>query len=406
MNTGRPVRSLLWGLFALAVLIVCVWAAPGVCSLLLSAFIVAYVGAPPVVWLSRRMPRPLAAFLVLFATAILLIGIVVLVVPLVANEWKQFAQRLPDALTWLESTAVPWLEMQLGVTLPKTGADLVQPLRDNLSTIGSRIGTPLLQLAGKTFGGVIGVAGAIANALLIPVLAFYLLTHWGTMWPQLERLIPPRYVARVRELKDEIDVTLGGFVRGQLLVSSIIGVLQAIGLSIVGIDGAIVIGLLGGLLNLIPYLGVAIGLTLALLMAALEFGGWGPIIGVLVVFAIVQVLEGFVITPRIIGDKVGLSPVVVIIAILAGGEMFGFAGLLLAIPAAAVLRVALREATAAYRSSETYLAHRGAAAAGAAGAGRGAAPRTAEERSGVESRASSPASEARQPARRKRPRTP
>src|SRR5262245_6921389 len=266
MSAGRPLKSLLWGLFALAVIVLFVWAAPGVCSLLLSAFILAYVCAPAVLWLSRRMPRPLAAFLVLFGAFVLFIGIILLLVPLLASEWGQLAQRLPDALAWVESTAVPWLEMRLGVALPKTGADLVQPLRDNLSTIGSRIGTPLLQLAGKTFGGVIGVAGAIANALLIPVLTFYLLNHWGRIWPQLERLIPQRHVARVRELKDEIDVTLGGFVRGQLLVSAIIGVLQAIGLSIVGIDGAIVIGLLGGVLNMIPYLGVAIGLTLALLM--------------------------------------------------------------------------------------------------------------------------------------------
>jgi predicted PurR-regulated permease PerM len=354
MSTSRQLRSVAWGLVALALFVAFVWLAPSVCSLLLSGFIVAYVCAPVAVWLSRHMPRSLAAGLVLVGLAVVVVGIALLVVPVIVREWGRLAERLPEAFAYVQNVTIPWLETRIGFEVPDTGADLAQKVRDHLTTLGSRVGAPLLQLVGKTFGGVIGIAGAIANALLIPVLAFYLLANWGSIWPHIERLIPRDRVAYSTRLKEEIDAMLGGFVRGQLLVSAIIGTLQAVGLAIVGIEGGIVIGLLGGVLNLIPYLGVAIGLTLALLMAVLQFAGWAPIIGVLIVFAIVQVLEGVVITPRIVGDRVGLPPVLVILAILAGGEIFGFVGLLLAIPGAAVLRVVLREAVAAYRSSDTY----------------------------------------------------
>lgn len=365
-NTQR--RTLFWAAIAAVLTLLCIWRAPGTCSLLLASFILAYVCAPLVNALARRMPRTAAVAIVIAALAIFIGGIVVLLVPVVISQWARLAERLPQALAWVQDSLVPWIEARFGAEIPRTGNDAAQQLQENLSTIGSRIAAPLGQLAAKTFGGVIGVAGAIANALLVPVLTFYLLNRWGGIWPRVETLVPRRHLAKARELKSEIDTSLASFIRGHLTVSVVIGTLQAVGLSIVGIDGAIVIGLLGGILNLIPYLGVAIGLTLALLMAALEFSGWGPIIGVLIVFGVVQVLEGTVITPRIVGDRVGLSPLVVIIAILAGGEIFGFAGLLLAIPGAAVMRVVLREVIAAYRKSAAYTAATQPVTAGAAAA--------------------------------------
>jgi predicted PurR-regulated permease PerM len=349
-------RTLFWGGIAALLVVLCIWRAPGTCSLLLASFILAYICAPLVNWLGRRMPRTAAVIVVLAALAIFIVGIALLLVPVLISQWSRLAERLPQALAWAQGSLLPWVEARFGVEIPRSGTDLAQQLQMHLSTIGSRVAAPLGALAAKTFGGVIGIAGAIANALLVPVLTFYLLNRWSGIWPRLEGLVPRRHVPRARQLKSEIDTSLASFIRGHLLVSAIIGTLQAVGLSIVGIDGAIVIGVLGGILNLIPYLGIAIGLTLALLMAALEFSGWGPIVGVLIVFAVVQALEGTVITPRIVGDRVGLSPLFVIIAILAGGEIFGFAGLLLAIPGAAVLRVVLREVIAAYRKSAAYTA--------------------------------------------------
>lgn len=352
----RGRRAWWWLLAAVVLFVLFVVLAPGTCSLLGTAFILAYVCAPAVERLSRRMPRAAATATILLGVALLLIGTVLLLVPVVMDQWRRLAERLPQVVSWFNETLVPWVEAQFAIEIPETGQDLATILQGHFSTVGGKMASPLGQLVAKTFGGVMGIVSAIANALLTPVLTFYLLDNWPKIWPRIESIVPRRHVVRVRTLKDEIDTSLAGFVRGHLTVSALIGTLQAIGLSIVGIDGAIVIGLLGGFLNLIPYLGVAIGLTLALLMAILEFQGWGPIIGVLIVFGIVQVLEGTVITPRIVGDRVGLSPLFVIIAILAGGEMFGFAGLLLAIPGAAVIRVLVREAVAAYRGSPAYSA--------------------------------------------------
>ncbi len=198
------------------------------------------------------------------------------------------------------------------------------------------------------------MAGALANFILIPVIAFYLLRDYHAMWPRFEAMIPRRSVDRVRALRAEMDSALSGFVRGQLTVASILGALHAIGLSIVGIDGAVVIGLLSGFLNMVPYVGTALGISLALLMAVLSFSGWAPILGVIVVFAVANTIESLVITPRIVGDKTGLSPVVVMLAILTGGEVFGFAGLLLGVPAAAVLKVLLRVMREVYVQSDAY----------------------------------------------------
>jgi len=354
MTAGVQRKALLWILGALAALGLCVWRAPGVSTLLLASFILAYVAVPAVDRVARVMPRALAAVLVLLGMGVLMTGLVLLLVPVLAAQWQRVSERLPQAVSYAQNTLVPWVEGTFGVEIPHSGSDLADRLRVHLTTIGSTIAAPLGQFAAKTFGGVIGVAGAVANVILIPVIAFYLLRDYHAMWPRFEAVVPRRSLDRVRALRLEIDAALSGFVRGQLTVAFILGTLNAIGLSIVGIDGAVVIGLLSGFLNMVPYVGTALGVTLALLMAVLSFSGWAPILGVIIVFVVANTLEGLVITPRIIGDKTGLSPIVVMVAILAGGEVFGFAGLLLAVPGAAVLKVLLRVMRDAYFASGAY----------------------------------------------------
>jgi predicted PurR-regulated permease PerM len=345
----------LWGLAATAVLVLIVWTAPGVCTLLLASFIIAYIGAPLVDFLERhRTKRPLASFLVLLGGVFVLLGLVVLLVPVIVTQGRRLGERLPEAFEYVQNSIVPWVETQLGVEIPDTGTGLAERARQYLPQIGSRVAGPLGQLALATFGGVLGIAGAIANLVLIPIVSFNLLLHYHRLWPGIEALVPPRHVPRVRAIQQDIDGALSGFVRGQLTVALILGALLAAGLSIVGIEGALLIGLVSGLLNMVPFLGTAIGLTLALLMAVLEFSGWMPILGVLVVFAVMQTLEGYVITPRIVGERVGLSPVAVILAVLAGGEIFGFVGLLLAVPLAAILKVLLGVARREYLASASY----------------------------------------------------
>lgn len=355
MGGERRRQTWWWGLAATLMVVVLVWAAPGVCTLLLASFIIAFASAPVVDFLERhRVARGLASFLVLLSWLLVLLGFVLLLVPVVVTQGKRLGERLPEALDRLQFGVVPWIETRLGIDIPDTGAGLAERLRQYLPQIGSRIAGSAGQVAAATFGGVKGIASAVANLVLIPFLAFHVLYRYHHLWPRLEQLVPPRHVARVREILREIDRMMSGFVRGQLTVAALLGMLLAIGLSIVGIEGAIVIGLLSGLLNMVPYLGTAIGLTLALLMAVLEFAGWVPIIGVLAVFGITQSLEGYVITPRVVGDRVGLSPVLVVLAVLAGGEIFGFVGLLLAVPMAAILKVLLGVAREQYLASASY----------------------------------------------------
>jgi predicted PurR-regulated permease PerM len=355
MNGERRRRTWIWGLAVAAVLVALVWAAPGVCTLLLASFILAYACVPVVDWLERhRVARGAASLLVLLGGVLVLLGFVLLFVPVVVTQAKLLAERLPEALDKLQFTIVPWVETRLGIDVPDTGAGFAERVRQYLPQIGSRVAGPAGQIALATLGGVKGVLSAVANLVLIPFLTFHLMLRYHTLWPRVERLVPPRHVPRVRDIQQEIDGALSGFVRGQLTVALILGGLLALGLSVVGIEGAIVIGLMSGLLNMVPFLGTAIGLTLALLMAVLSFSGWMPILGVLAVFAVMQTLEGYVITPRIVGDRVGLSPVVVVLAVLAGGEIFGFVGLLLAVPMAAILKVLLRVAREEYFASSSY----------------------------------------------------
>ncbi len=347
-------RILLWALGAIVALGICVWRAPSVCTLLLASFIIAYIAEPAVDLLGRAMPRPLASALVLLLAGVFFAGLGLLLVPVLGVQWSRLSERLPQGVAYVQGTLLPWVEQAFHIEIPQTGSDLADKLRTHLTSIGSTIAAPLSQFAAKTFGGVIGIVGALANFILIPVIAFYLMRDYHAIGPRFESMVPPSSLPRVKSLLAEIDSALGGFVRGQLIVTAILGVLTAIGLQIVGIEGAIVIGLLSGILNLVPFVGTALGIGLALLMALLEFSGWGPILGVVVVFVVTHTLESLVITPRIVGDKTGLSPIAVMVAILAGGEVFGFAGLLLAIPMAAILKVFLRVARDAYLQSDAY----------------------------------------------------
>jgi predicted PurR-regulated permease PerM len=196
--------------------------------------------------------------------------------------------------------------------------------------------------------------GAIAAGLVVPVLAFYLLRDFDLTVAAIVGLLHVSARERAVALGREIDAVLGQFVRGQLIVMAILGALYALGFSLLSVRLAIPIGLLAGLLSFIPYVGSATALTLALLMSALHFGGIGQIVGVVAVYAAIQTLEGFVITPRIVGDSLGLSPVWVLIALMVGAELFGFVGVMLALPVSAVLKVLAMHGLRRYRLSSLY----------------------------------------------------
>ena len=216
----------------------------------------------------------------------------------------------------------------------------------------------LLQPAGSVaksiFGSTASALSAVAALVLIPVFAFFLLRDFDLIIARIGALIPVNYRPFIRSRMIEIDETLSRFVRGQLTVSAILVLLYSLGLWIVGLPLALVIGVVAGVGNLVPYLGTTLGFLLAGVMLALDWQGWGHVGAVAGVFAAVQVLEGWVITPKVVGDSVGLSTLSVIVSVMIFGELFGFYGVLVAVPAAAILKILFREGLDAYRASEFF----------------------------------------------------
>ena len=211
-----------------------------------------------------------------------------------------------------------------------------------------------MAVASFLLGGTVNILAAMAGFIMIPVFAAYLLYDFDRMTAAIRDLVPGRYRAYVVEVAGEVDAILGEFIRGQLLVMLALVVLYAVGYSIVGVPLAIAIGVVAGLLSFIPYVGGALALGMALLMSFLHWNGWDQIIGIGVVYGVIQLLESFLITPKIVGDKVGLPAVWVLFALLVGGELFGFMGVLLALPAAAVAKIFVVRGVAWYRASDLY----------------------------------------------------
>jgi predicted PurR-regulated permease PerM len=200
----------------------------------------------------------------------------------------------------------------------------------------------------------VAVLGWLVNALLIPVVLFYLLMDWHSLLAHLRNAVPRRWVGKTLEMARETDGLLAQYLRGQLAVMLVLSVYYSVALAIAGFDVALPVGIITGLLVFIPYLGFGLGLTLALISAVLQFDGLQGLIAVAIIYGLGQVLESFILTPRLVGERIGLHPVTVIFALLAFGQLFGFAGVLLALPATAVVSVALRHLRAQYVDSSFY----------------------------------------------------
>jgi predicted PurR-regulated permease PerM len=203
-------------------------------------------------------------------------------------------------------------------------------------------------------GGTVSALGAIVAALIVPVFAFYLLYDFDVLVAKANDLIPPRYRRRADDFFREVDAVLGQFFRGQFTVMTILAVLYSVGYGAIGVPLALPIGIMAGVLSFIPYVGSVLALATALLMTALDWQGWAQVLWVLGVHAVIQGLEGFVITPKIMGDTVGISAIAVMFALLVGAELLGFTGVLLAVPAAAVTKILLQRIHERYRESEFF----------------------------------------------------
>ena len=329
----------------------CYLLAPVLTPFLLGA-ILAYIGDPVVDRLERwRLSRTLAVITVFLGFSLLgLIGLLILV-PMLQRQLALLFSKLPSYIDIIQIHVIPWLEAQLGVS--DGGFDLEAVKRYIASNWAAAGGTA------ATFFGSISRSGLamlawLANLILIPVVTFYLLRDWDHLVARIHELIPRRAEPTVVRLAKSTDEVLAAFFRGQLTVMLALGMVYTLGLWLVGLDLALLIGMLSGLVSFVPYLGFIVGIVVAGIAALMQFQDALHLLYVAIVFGVGQMLEGMVLTPLLLGERIGLHPVAVIFAVLAGGQLFGFFGVLMALPVAAVLVVMLRYAHERYLNSPLY----------------------------------------------------
>jgi predicted PurR-regulated permease PerM len=325
---------------------------PFVCAALLG-----WLGDPLVAWLQGKGRSRNTAVVLVFAAMVLVVLLALLILaPVIHSQINTLVNSWPRYRDWLAVTALPWLEQRSGLQL-RAWLDMdsvIDFMRGHWQSASSVAGSVLGYVSRSGFA----MFGRVANVVLIPILTFYFLRDWDLLVARVQLMVPRNHVDTVNRLARESGDVLGAFLRGQLMVMIALGLLYGFGLWAVGLDLGILIGVVAGLLTFVPYLGPASGVTMGVLAALIQYNGdWKHVIGVLAVFGVGQVAESYWLTPRLVGDRIGLHPVAVIFAVLAGGQLFGFLGMLLALPLAAVTNVLLRYAHERYTQSELYGGH-------------------------------------------------
>ena len=318
------------------------------------AAVMAYVLHPLVLRLESvaggRLPRALAVVLVEALALLALLGLFLLLVPILVREWPLLQQQLPLLFDRLSDAVNPLLA-QLGLNVSLDLADLKKQLVSYLSANREDWWAPLM--SSLKLGG--SVALAIAGyAVLVPVALFYMLYDWTRLVNIIVELVPPAWRERFDDFRQDCDEVLGEYLRGQMLVMLALAIFYSLGLSLFGLDLALPIGVFTGLAVFVPYLGFGMGLVLALLAGLLQLAPSQALLMVAVVYGLGQLMESFVLTPRLVGERIGLHPLAVILALMAFGQMLGFVGVLIALPASAVLLVGLRRLRAQYLQSDLY----------------------------------------------------
>ena len=354
-DTDRSDRlqAALWIAAGLAVLAL-LYALSPILTPFLLAGILAYICNPVTDRITRwGLPRMLAVIFVMLALAALTAGLILIILPLLYEEATVLAARTPEALTLANQKLAPWLRLHFGVQLRFDSASLQKLAAGNWDTVQ----VILERLYSSLRIGGVALVGLVVNLMLAPVVMFYLLLDWQGMTGRMGGIVPRPWQAKLMSMANEIDAVLSQYLRGQILVMALLAAYYCLALWLAGIPSALSIGVVTGLLIFIPYLGFTTGLILALLVATLQFAGWEPVIAVLIVYGIGQVLESFLLTPFLVGERIGLHPLVVIFALMAFGQIFGFFGILAALPASAALLVGLREVRALYLASRFYQGH-------------------------------------------------
>lgn len=317
----------------------------------LIAALFAYLGDPVVDKLeSKNLSRSLSVSIV-FAV-LLTVGIVLFLVllPLLTAQVGALFKRLPEYLAIFQSTTIPWLG---SMGFPVEIFD-VSSIKQSFVEYWTNVS----QVAGSLFSYMtrsgLAILQWLTNLILVPVLTFYLLRDWDEIVAQFRALLPRRYAKQLIILSLECDEMLAAFIRGQLMVMLALAIIYTLGLSFIGLELALLLGVIAGIVSFVPYLGLIVGIGLSGVAAFFQFHEWMPVIMVAAVFGVAQVIEGVVLTPRFVGERIGLHPVAILFAVMAGSQLFGFVGVLLALPVAAVVMVLLRHTHKRYLDSELY----------------------------------------------------
>ncbi|MSQ59740.1 MAG: AI-2E family transporter [Betaproteobacteria bacterium] len=348
MDTTRP-KSIRYLAYAAAVLTMA-WLVHLLAPILapfVAAAILAYICTPMVDYLQRRkLPRSLAVVVVM--TCVVLA--IVILVPLVIDQTAILSAKVPALLDWLRHTALPWITERTGLEPGEGWMKLKEALAKNFQSAAHLLAT-LLPTLGASGLALLSFTGML---VLLPIALFFFLRDWHRFTGHLAGLIPRRLLPDISSIVREIDSVLGEFLRGQLSVMVALSVIYGLGLWIVGVDGALSIGVLAGTLSFVPYLGFATGALLGTFAAITQFQTLGGVAGVWAVFVAGQLLESYVLTPKLVGDRIGLHPLGVVFAIMAFGHLLGFVGVLLAIPFAASFLVLMRFFLRRYKAGSLY----------------------------------------------------
>jgi predicted PurR-regulated permease PerM len=327
------------------------WVIRDVSTPVLTALAIAYVFSPIIAAVERRgVPRPVAVTALMVGVVVVLVGVIAVVVPALVAQISLLGTRLPQYAT----VVLAWVDQTFHLAIPTDTSQALARLKQAVSDLGpeaiGRAGQYVLDFLA-------GGAGAITKLItlfLVPMFLFFFLVDWPTLTGGAMALLPTPMQRPIGAKLAQIDRSLSAYVRGVVTVASILAILYSIALSALGVPLGLLIGLMAGAAYVVPFLSPVIGITLGVAFSLLEFQGWGQVLGVVLVFVAGNFVESFLLTPRIVGDSLGLPPLAVILAVMIGGSLFGFLGVLLALPGAAVINVVGRDLLALWKSSDLY----------------------------------------------------
>ncbi|MFC3146176.1 AI-2E family transporter [Piscinibacterium candidicorallinum] len=341
-------QALFWAGVGAALLWV-LWLLSPILAPFVAGIVLAYMLNPGVEWMQRHRFNRTWASLVMISVALLAMLLLVLIlVPVIAQQAELMRNQLPNVVDRVNQVLIPKLNQMLGTQIQLDAGTFRTLVMDTFDKDAAT------KLVNSVMSGGLAVVGWLGTLLLLPLVVFYVLDSWPNWVAKVHGLVPQRWQGQTSGIAREIDDLLAQFLRGQLSVMLALAIYYSAALAVAGFSVALPVGILTGLLVFIPYLGFALGLVLALMAALLQFGSVYGFVAVAVIYGFGQLLESFVLTPRLVGERIGLHPLVVIFALMAFGQLFGFVGVLIALPVSAVIAVALRRLYGSYRNSDFY----------------------------------------------------